>query len=407
MISLFSHHLAQNQFFSGLAGASIIAGALYYLRSIPKLIWEWVRWAGSLEVEISNDSPIYEAILRWVTQRTTGKWYNRSFKLVEDGNQNHGVPNDSDSPRPRRDWLLSPGYGKSWAWFERRAVLVRREAKNEQHASHSMVRETINLRIFSTDYARLARLIDSFREATEATMVPVYLWRADYWALIDRRRPRDLESVVLPDGKMEMIAADLRRFLASEAWYVERGVPYRRGYLFAGPPGTGKSSAALAFASAEKLPLYALNLGSLTTDNELIDAVSSVPANAILLIEDVDSSLASRDREVETKLTLPALLNAVDGAYAREGRILILTANDPSRVAPALLRPGRVDVRVEFRLSAAPEAARMFERFFVGERRRAAQLAANGFDARVAAEIQEILAAHPNDPQAAFEALMK
>jgi len=42
--------------------------------------------------------------------------------------------------------------------------------------------------------------------------------------------------------QVEELLADCTRFLNSERWYAERGIPYRRGYLLHGPPGTGKTS---------------------------------------------------------------------------------------------------------------------------------------------------------------------
>merc|ERR1712061_225096 len=56
------------------------------------------------------------------------------------------------------------------------------------------------------------------------------------------RRVRSLESVILPVGVAENVSSDIYEFMASKAWYFERGIPYRRGYLFYGEPGSGKSS---------------------------------------------------------------------------------------------------------------------------------------------------------------------
>lgn len=39
---------------------------------------------------------------------------------------------------------------------------------------------------------------------------------------------------------MQALLEDAREFLASEAWYTERGIPYRRGYLLHGVPGGGR-----------------------------------------------------------------------------------------------------------------------------------------------------------------------
>ena len=53
------------------------------------------------------------------------------------------------------------------------------------------------------------------------------------------RRP--LNSVILLDGMINSLIDDVREFMNSENWYLDAGIPYRRGYLLYGPPGTGKS----------------------------------------------------------------------------------------------------------------------------------------------------------------------
>jgi chaperone BCS1 len=55
------------------------------------------------------------------------------------------------------------------------------------------------------------------------------------------RHRRPLDTVVLASGIRERIVRDVREFQQRAAWYLERGIPYRRGYLLHGPPGTGKS----------------------------------------------------------------------------------------------------------------------------------------------------------------------
>jgi hypothetical protein len=59
------------------------------------------------------------------------------------------------------------------------------------------------------------------------------------------RPSRPISSVILPDGMIEAIRDDAAEFLESEAWYTKMGVPYRRGYLLYGPPGTGAPPSAM------------------------------------------------------------------------------------------------------------------------------------------------------------------
>jgi chaperone BCS1 len=156
-------------------------------------------------------------------------------------------------------------------------------------------------------------------------------------------------------------------FLQRRDWYLERGLPYRRGYLLHGPPGTGKSSAVLAVASALRMDLALLSLsGSSLDDNELGQLLSQVPANAIVLIEDIDCAFHQRKESADkvSRLTFSGLLNALDGVAAGEGRILFATTNHPEQLDPALIRPGRIDRKLEIGLADRDQLRRIFERFF-------------------------------------------
>ena len=63
-------------------------------------------------------------------------------------------------------------------------------------------------------------------------------------------------------------------------------------------------------------------------------------------------------------VTLSGLLNLIDGVWSEEGRILFATTNHIEKLDPALIRPGRIDVRVRYDASTRDQAKRMFERFF-------------------------------------------
>ena len=71
-----------------------------------------------------------------------------------------------------------------------------------------------------------------------------------------RKLRRPLDSIILEKGVMESVLEDAREFIEMEDWYIEAGIPHRRGYLLHGPPGTGKSEyAALSlFALIELIP---------------------------------------------------------------------------------------------------------------------------------------------------------
>jgi mitochondrial chaperone BCS1 len=58
------------------------------------------------------------------------------------------------------------------------------------------------------------------------------------------------------------------------------------------------------------------------------------------------------------------LLNAIDGVAAQEGRLLFMTTNHPERLAPALVRPGRVDVRLAFANATSAQTRAFFASFY-------------------------------------------
>jgi chaperone BCS1 len=96
---------------------------------------------------------------------------------------------------------------------------------------------------------------------------------------------------------------------------------------------------------------------------------ADVPANSIILIEDIDCVFEKRKQteDNESKVTFSGLLNAIDGVVAGEGRILFMTTNHIEKLDAALIRDGRCDVRILIENANADQARRLFLRFFPGE----------------------------------------
>ena len=124
-----------------------------------------------------------------------------------------------------------------------------------------------------------------------------------------------------------------------------RGLPYRRGYLLHGIPGSGKSSLVLAVATELSLPVYLLNLSPKLSDEALVQLLEEIKERCVLvlLIEDIDraNTVTHADQPPAQKndhrdvmnspvcpeLTLAGLLNAIDGPTASTGRLFFMTTN--------------------------------------------------------------------------------
>lgn len=186
----------------------------------------------------------------------------------------------------------------------------------------------------------------------------------------EAKSKRPLGSVVLERGVKEKIADDVQAFLGARSWYLERGIPYRRGYLLYGPPGTGKSSFIQALAGHLDFNIAILNVSERgLTDDKLNHLLLKVPQRTIVLLEDVDVAFANRkepgaDGYAGATVTFSGLLNALDGVASAEERIIFLTTNHVERLDEALIRPGRVDMTVRLGEATEYQMEQLWDRFY-------------------------------------------
>lgn len=228
------------------------------------------------------------------------------------------------------------------------------------------------------------------------------------------RRRRPLNSVVLEQGLADRIVRDIREFIDNPKWYTDRGIPYRRGYLLYGPPGCGKSSFITALAGELQHSICLLSLtDSSLSDDRLNHLLSVAPQQSLVLLEDVDAAFLSRDLAAENpvkyqglgRLTFSGLLNALDGVASTEARIVFMTTNHVDRLDPALIRPGRVDLKEYVGHCSRWQLTQMFQRFYPGQ---APSLAESFADRALQAttqispaQVQGYFMLYKNDPEGA------
>ncbi|KAL3457573.1 BCS1 N terminal-domain-containing protein [Aspergillus heterothallicus] len=366
-------------------------------------------------IEVYSHDEAYNYLLYWLmkqrfdrnkhrliasTSLTSGlDWYGRDEEkdvdLCDDDIDDDGVApaaESSDAVANTRPLLWTPSAGTHYFRYSSRWLALTREV--EEHGAQFMTRtEKLRISCLGWDPAILKQLMGearvSFSQKENGKTVIYRGTMGPYgdewvWTRTTSRPARPLSTVYLEEAQKRNFLADVQRYLlpSTRRWYSDRGIPYRRGYMFYGPPGTGKSSLAFAGAGYLGLNVYILSLGSRRlTEDGLVQLFQKLPRKCLVLLEDVDSyevaakrksgdsddksdkDLSTRD-ENKNEMTLSALLNLLDGVAAQEGRVLIMTTNHLDRLDPALIRPGRVDYQIKFKLADRDLTRKMFCNFF-------------------------------------------
>ena len=208
--------------------------------------------------------------------------------------------------------------------------------------------------------------------------------------------------------EIETVLKKIDFFLKNKAWYLAKGIPYNLGILLHGEPGCGKTrfiKQLMNYTKRHGIDIK-LNDGMDFNDlqhliyNEELDDTHIIPQHQrILIFEDIDalgevvkerqgpqatapsatisvpetpgstndlkliSSLLKLSNDNKNN-NLSTLLNMLDGIHECSGRIIIMTTNKVEVLDKALIRPGRIDLKLHFKKCSAYDITKMIEKFW-------------------------------------------
>lgn len=299
---------------------------------------------------VNSNAYVYPALMEWLDKETKSK----------------AVKFDCTYSGVRRFY---DGEGKATFNINGHSLTVEIEKPEAKVTSDLELLSTDNL-IFTARTAaginELERFLVDLTEERKKKQRDIYIYNLADYGWDARNFPfRNLDSVFLDRGVKEDLIDDLDTFYSNESHYRRIGVPWHRGYLFYGPPGNGKSSLAASIAHRYRMNLYNLPLSGVKDDKALAEAVAKVSDNSILLLEDIDIFSKSMGRQqAERGPTLAGLLNALDGVATPHGLMTFMTTNHIESLDPALIRPGRIDKRIELTAPSQYQIENMFEYVF-------------------------------------------
>ena len=360
-----------NQIASGGLLLMIIGGLGVYMRAVPESLWEWFVCQTTMMITVKDDDAAFVWVKEWFLEQAFLKRIRRV---------------DLDTTLRGEALALIPAPGRHWFWHAGRPFTVQFYRSQETRGRSLKRDESLTFRTIGRSQGFLKRFVDEVVACHEKNLrLQSSLFVYDeYWTRVLGYVPRSLESVILKPGEKNHLIQDVEKFKTSKKRYSDLGVPYHRGYLLHGPPGTGKTSLVSALAQRFGMSIYAINLNEFS-DRALIKAINEVPQNSVILFEDIDCMSSGKARVApgewpsrkglrnsEDKdeilgmlgVTLSGLLNVLDGFSAPENVLFVMTTNRFEILDRALLRPGRIDYRLYMGTASEEQKMELYRRFF-------------------------------------------
>ncbi|KAF9241862.1 hypothetical protein BU15DRAFT_87086 [Melanogaster broomeanus] len=378
----------------------VLGGTVETARRVSSSAW-CVSLSFFLTAHFSEEDYPYDWLMLWLSRRpewqrsrefeTTTRTTTPGISGTRGADNSFGdeeEEGDEDGPpgKVKTRVVFQPTFDTTHTIYYRGHWLrVRRSKKTDGSGC-----EVLSISVVARNNTILKQLVLQAKKEYEAEAIHrIQIYFADShgsWRWTDSRHKRPMSSIVLNPGVKEMLLNDTRDFLKSEKWYADRGIPFRRGYLLHGVPGSGKSSLIHAIAGELMLDIYVVSLSSSwISDSTLTTLMGRVPARCIVLLEDLDAAFTrsvTRDKsssgnpdsgnnngEETPASEQPSVSSSRhrrhkeqhisdDGVAAAEGRILFAVLD------PALSRPGRMDVWIEFKNASKWQAEALFRNFF-------------------------------------------
>lgn len=190
---------------------------------------------------------------------------------------------------------------------------------------------------------------------------------------------RTFDDVFLTNEQESILIKTLDNFRDKRDWYKNNNIPYHLGILLYSEGGTGKTSIAQAICEHMKATPTFINGNTLIHLPRYLDKLKQHVTNPLdyraVIVEDIDCSSVSQSREYASgeasredmqrvqqgggyprtrnappeppNLGLSDILNCLDGVRAPDNMIFIFTTNHIEKLDPALIRPGRIDVKLD------------------------------------------------------------
>jgi len=386
--------IIDSQFLSGAFLLSIMAGVILALKEVVKKLYERIRRRLVYMVRIEQLDELFLFMERWLKAHHNKEYRNVIASLQEIHISYADEPrNEGESVSLKREEVKYRQENDT-IFIKYKGVYVKifkgREKLENANSLASLYFDSFEISTFFYK-SKILQLIEEVidynqRFKTEQNKREIFTWDGYHnWNNLYDVKMKSFDQVIISERKKEDLKKDIDLFMQREKWYLEKAIPYKRGYLFYGSPGNGKTSLSVAIAEYLNRSIHTVTISEITDDGSMRSVFSRVKSNSVLLFEDVDTMFDKR--KSKNRLSFSTFLNCLDGVFYKHGLIVIMTTNHAEKLDPALIRPGRIDFKMEIINPQFDEVKSYMELFYDCP----LDIRKNGYDARYPmSEIQNI-----------------
>lgn len=186
--------------------------------------------------------------------------------------------------------------------------------------------------------------------------------------VFEKNIKKNFENIYLEPNTKTKLENTIDHWINNEQFYTENGLPYKKGFLFYGLPGCGKTSVSYALSEKYKRPIWKINLKYFSSGCDLKKFAAKIPSKSIVVFDDIDTVPVTHQRKpededdenlsdalkkmanstIEKGIDISELFDLLDGNEYFHGCIIIFTTNRPNLLDSTLCRSGRIDHHIEF-----------------------------------------------------------
>lgn len=358
MVEWLLAQIHNNDIFNGVLGGSGIAILRYLYIILADIAYFKITRSISFNGHVYGATN-FNKILKWID----GLKGDSKYKALNV----YGAWNEISG---RVDIQGSIGNGTHCFFYNRKLISI---TFSTNFSGNSPV-EIITIRCYFVSDKFIDELLLSLEEfyyGEDFNCVPTFVNSGTEWKKTKGVKRKKFDRIVLKNRIKEELIDDINAFSNRRDWYIANHIQYKRGYMFYGKPGTGKTNTIIAMATHLNYGIYFLELGNVKSDMQLTELLGCVPPKTLVVIEELDCFDISRTRTEkslkEKTLGLGSLLNTMDGILSHDDQIIVITTNHPENIDEALLRNGRIDYKVKFEEFEELEARKLYEIFYHGE----------------------------------------